>query len=326
MRRIFTFIVIAALQAYSGNLYAMENPPPGSMQESSGTAALGPDTTGVVTNSTAEQTHKNACSSNYVSCGMAILAAVQVGLYIYDMTQHESNRDVATCTGTECYRNPDPTRPSDDYRPNNPNDPNSGGPDAPNPNDPNSGGPNLQVLDREMEKMLNDSKETIKALEAKGFKYDAKDNSISGPRGKVAAASMGSAAGMKSAGFSDKEIAAAMKTNAIAMKKADEKLKALSALLDQETGGGGGSSRSVGSDSSSDKSFNPLLFRPGTKRANEKPTVAGLSKQYGNDQIGVASDNLFKMIERRYSAQRQRGFFMEQDMPSSSPVRFNSAE
>jgi hypothetical protein len=44
-----------------------------------------------------------------------------------------------------------------------------------------------------------------------------------------------------------------------------------------------------------------------------EPSVAGMSKKFGGENIGVSGDNIFQMVNRRYKSQDERnGFLREQ--------------
>lgn len=119
-------------------------------------------------------------------------------------------------------------------------------------------------------------------------------------------ASFGSVDGMKSMGFSDAEIANAMDKNKdIAGKVAG---KSQVAALSADGGGGGGrAAASLPQDPGPD--FNALF---GEKKAKEKKevSVAGMTKKYGSDVIGVSGDNIFEMVTRRYKSQDAKNSFI----------------
>jgi hypothetical protein len=119
-------------------------------------------------------------------------------------------------------------------------------------------------------------------------------------------ASFGSVDGMKAMGFSDAEIANAMSKNKdIAGKVAG---KSQVAALSADGGGGGGrAAASLPPDPGPDYS---ALF--GEKKAKDKKevSVAGMTKKYGGDVIGVSGDNIFEMVTRRYKSQDAKNSFI----------------
>lgn len=66
-------------------------------------------------------------------------------------------------------------------------------------------------------------------------------------------------------------------------------------------GGGGRKSHSQGENNDFD--MNKYLASL-TAQRNATRGVAGLEKRLGTDQIGVAQDDIFKMIHRRYEAKK----------------------
>jgi hypothetical protein len=78
-------------------------------------------------------------------------------------------------------------------------------------------------------------------------------------------------------------------------------------------GGGGGSApgaEGVGSGSSFDMNS---MFGKAKSKANLNRGVAGLSKMLGGQPIGVAQDDIFKMVSRKYENKKSESFFIEGD-------------
>lgn len=72
-------------------------------------------------------------------------------------------------------------------------------------------------------------------------------------------------------------------------------------------GGGAGGAGGGGSVSSGDPSFNLQGMFGQRKPAQAK--VAGLEKVVGGSTVGVATDNIFQMVQRRYTEKKKESFF-----------------
>ncbi len=112
----------------------------------------------------------------------------------------------------------------------------------------------------------------------------------------VPAGSLGSESGMMAAGLSAQQ-AADLKAKMDEMK--DKNGANVNKALVGDTGGGGGGG-------GGSRAPDPAEAGAGSGKAGlgsgSKAGVSGLSKNLGNDKIGVAGDDIFKMISRRYKA------------------------
>lgn len=156
-------------------------------------------------------------------------------------------------------------------------------------------------------------KQAMQALKEQGYALDLKNKTLKTPSGKtVPLSTMGSAEGMKAAGFSESAIRSAMAKSKAVAEKEMEKYKG---LLDGAggvagfAGGGGGGSGSHRSGGRNDSPQNIARFNPYAPKEKKNPVI-GLSKKLGDDNIGVASDNIFEMISRRYQARRAASAFI----------------
>jgi hypothetical protein len=111
----------------------------------------------------------------------------------------------------------------------------------------------------------------------------------------VPASAAGDTAAQSAAGFSAAQIAAGQASLADAQAQAKAKSKSILASLSADGGGGAGRGGSGGASVAID--FGKLK-----KAARAKPSLAGMSKNLGGDKIGVAGDNIFEMVTRRYKA------------------------
>ena len=160
----------------------------------------------------------------------------------------------------------------------------------------------------------------------RGYSADAKTGVITTPQGKVSASSMSSAAGMKAAGLSDKDIARIQRDREETKKKIDNGLEEVLKKLNMEeySSGGGGRGSDMPSPAASGFDMSKYMSALNKKAAvmAAKPSVAGLSKSNGADRIGVANDNLFRMVHAQYEVQRKSGGFINgEGSPAAPPAR-----
>jgi hypothetical protein len=134
------------------------------------------------------------------------------------------------------------------------------------------------------------------------------DGKIKSKGTSYALSNFGSAEGLKSMGFSDGDISSAMNKGKDIAAKAAEKAK-FAALTADAGGGGARAAASIPQDPAVD--YDKLLGRNKNGKDKKEASVAGMSKKYGSDNIGVAGDNIFEMITRRYKAYDERKSFIE---------------
>ena len=85
-------------------------------------------------------------------------------------------------------------------------------------------------------------------------------------------------------------------------------------------GGGGGGSGAAGPDM--DAFMRQLM---GKNKSRTPASVVGMNKNFGDDRIGVAGDNIFSMIQRRYSAKYKANHFIKDGVAkprADSPYKF----
>lgn len=160
-------------------------------------------------------------------------------------------------------------------------------PDGPQAGKPGSGAELAEIRDK---------------LKAAGAEISSDGSSMTLPGGGSIALDSSAAtdAGMKSAGLSDQQIAMGKTALADALAKMGSKGKE---LADNGFGGGGGGgySPSISADPKSS----------GKGAPGKKPKVTGLTKNFHGEKIGVAADDIFEMISRRYKAQEAANTFLE---------------
>ncbi|MBL7670209.1 MAG: hypothetical protein JNM39_06960 [Bdellovibrionaceae bacterium] len=156
-----------------------------------------------------------------------------------------------------------------------------------------------------------------------GFKFNKKNGVITTPDGKKYKVSdFESEAAMKAAGFSDSMIKGALDKSKKLEAEALDKVGGLSSVA--ATGfqeGGGGAPGSLAGSSGDNSEVDGGVGGSGKGRglAGQLPGgaqgVAGLSKNFNGDPIGVAQDGLFLMMARRYKVkEKQDSFFSDADL------------
>ncbi|MGZ5278387.1 MAG: hypothetical protein ACXWC9_00485 [Pseudobdellovibrionaceae bacterium] len=156
---------------------------------------------------------------------------------------------------------------------------------------------------------------TIDKLKKDGWQVDLTNGNITDPNGKkFNTAMLNSPSALQAAGIS----ASSMKAYESAMAKgaalAAEKLKSADATSDMfgDTPGGGGAKPT----SSSDGGLTPYGGLGGSESGQklgvdrDPAQVAGMSKDFNGNPIGVSQDSLFKMIDRRYELHNKNGSFL----------------
>lgn len=154
-------------------------------------------------------------------------------------------------------------------------------------------------------------KDALAALAAKGFTLNP-DGSVNTPdNGKVNSDTFSSSGSMAKAGYSAADIKAAQAAIEKVNKDIDAKYgnHAVAVGVDTSGGGGGGGS----STSSGDSAFDAYLKRlrgGGAGVHSAQRMLAGKSINLGGERVGVAGDNIFKMIERHYTDLSVRNEFI----------------
>ncbi len=151
---------------------------------------------------------------------------------------------------------------------------------------------------------------TLNDLAKQGFKYDKNAGTVTAPNGQKLKLSDlgGSASSIASAtGLPQSAIEKALADVNAANKKIAAKFDANKVKL-SFSGGGGGSGSGAGTASlasSGAPNFGSLFSSP--KPAQAK--IAGLQKNIGGQPVGIAQDNIFNMVQRRYEEKRKTEFF-----------------
>lgn len=253
---------------------------------------------------TNEQVNTPPCAASNPSspwwCMQKVLTYAELGLMAYTLYTMVSSKNSSECKGSECYRDPAGVTTT------------TLGPGGAPGIDDSSTVQQIDILlnptGLTYDGLMKEINSGVAEMKAKGYSYDAKTGVITTPNGKLNAESLNSAAGMKAAGFSDAQVAAALagqeKQKAAFDKAYDDILKKFG-MDEGDFAGGGGSARG---GRGSEGGFKLNTFA----QQKTKATIIGLSKSDGKGgQIGVAGDDMFGMIHRRYQEQRSQKLFHE---------------
>ncbi|PIT99399.1 MAG: hypothetical protein COT74_10370 [Bdellovibrionales bacterium CG10_big_fil_rev_8_21_14_0_10_45_34] len=284
---------------------------PGSDIESGGNSAALATAMGVGANAAASAFMFKTCAkspaTNQWACIMGAMSAAQAVMMAASTGKASKSQKAAACQGAGCL----------------------GSRGANNSNGPNgSGGPNIEVSDMQTDSFANADPyqhsvydEKLNSLSAKagekakatfdefkklGYSYDPSSASVTTPNGKISTSALSGGSMGGALSVSDKKEIESL--NAAATKIVDDYKSKLRSELDEmvayETSGGA----SAKSPSNHDSFFDRTKLRVPASRGQS--LAVGLSKKFGQDNIGVAGDNIFKMISRRYDSQRQGGKFL----------------
>lgn len=164
-------------------------------------------------------------------------------------------------------------------------------------------------------KFITASNDATKKLQKDGI-LSADKKTITTPDGKsYKVADMTSAAAMQAAGIPKASIDSAMEALAKMEKKAMEKLKIGSQTAAngyEEGGGGGGGSSGVSGEGDPGMTVAGAGVGAGVDKnalARDPSSLAGMSKNYNGEPIGVAADSIFLMMNRRYKVKESQDSF-----------------
>jgi hypothetical protein len=163
--------------------------------------------------------------------------------------------------------------------------------------------------------VMADAQKIMAEMSEKGYKVSPDGKTMTFPDGRsVATSAITDEGALSSAGFSESDIQAGRATLAAGVSKANDKMRAVQMTAEGGGGGGGGSGRSVADDGSGGPGKgHGGNFNFGQKKDPKKPNLSGMSKNFGSDKIGVAGDDIFEMITRRYKARDAADNFIRAD-------------
>jgi hypothetical protein len=161
------------------------------------------------------------------------------------------------------------------------------------------------------------AKEILRDMKGKGYAFDPKTNLVTTPRGSFDAGLLGSAAGMKQAGFSPEEIAAAQSGLAEVSSEMAKNLAALDKNVSgaknidggEESSGGGRALYRGKTGSGGDDAMAAYLasLQAANRKPASAPSLQGLSVIVKGEPIGIAGGNIFETINTRYGKLREQG-------------------
>lgn len=141
----------------------------------------------------------------------------------------------------------------------------------------------------------------LKELKKLGYEFDTKTGKVKTPKGTADANMLQSGQALADAGLIDPNDAG--KYDKI-MASVKDKIK-----MSMSSGGAaGGYTRKPSSTSEGDMDFD--FGRP--KAQIQAAKTSGLSKNFGNDPIGISTDNLFDMVHRRYRTLDSKSNFIRE--------------
>lgn len=143
--------------------------------------------------------------------------------------------------------------------------------------------------------------EAMSVLGENGYKFDPNSGALTGPNGAIPGSAFSSPSSLSEFGFSDDQISQ--------VKTGLEKIKEMSAKYKDVAGGGGGGSGKMPVASPLDLS---MFAAQGAKLDGPKGdgSLAGYSRNLAGDPIGVAGDDIFQMVHRRYRAKDRANSFL----------------
>lgn len=240
-------------------------------------------------------------SQNYAACAQAALFFAMGAMSFKQAKSHSKSGNGAGFTGldTSSWDNP------------------FGDPNAPAGTDTGNDdlGPDLSAVVNTGK--FDKIKTALTTTGINGIKLDPNNGKITDSNtGKTYDAnSLGTAQGMADAGFSSGDIAAAMdaskKAEKAAMKKLGvEGIGAATAENGFTDGGAGGTlSGAEGDINMGGSGLNRSLASTSIKAPSNQ--IAGLTKNFNGERIGVSAENIFNMMARRYKTKEKQNTFFE---------------
>ncbi|MDZ4661219.1 MAG: hypothetical protein SGJ18_06320 [Pseudomonadota bacterium] len=151
----------------------------------------------------------------------------------------------------------------------------------------------------------------LNSLEQYGAKLDSNTGSLTLPNGQeVALGGVGGSVGDIAKKLGVDEDQAKILADELSKQKKNALAAANDSKFEMIAGGGGASSSPPQSsaDTNLDRYFGA---RPMRKVATSK--TAGLTKNIGGDRVGIAQDDIFQMVRRKYEDKKSESFFIEGD-------------
>ncbi len=283
MSKLKKFISVVTIVIFSSSATFADS---GKILNAAGSAAVG-----VMILSTMENTHtgknwlKNCAGQQWVYCAMAALAFAQAAMALKGSKDAKKTVDASQCYGAFCDGNGNGA---------------AGVPTGGNLDSAIIGAANLP--DDILGEIQRDVNDNLNNLGNRGYSYNPNTNSVTTPdNGSIPAATLSSPSGLSSLGLSDPEIANIQNVAKKALEEAKKTASKFAGDADYSTAGGGSKIKPGPGYDNDAKAFDMNKYLASLMK-KESRGVAGLTKKHGSDSIGVAQDNIFQMIHRRYEA------------------------
>ncbi|CAN5724612.1 hypothetical protein BH10BDE1_BH10BDE1_29680 [soil metagenome] len=169
-------------------------------------------------------------------------------------------------------------------------------------------GTTSQTIARDVARLQGDLARSGAIISADGKTMTTKD----GRKFDLSKGADGSMEGLMGMGLSAGEAQKAIDAGNKYSAAANAKYSAMIAKMGADGGGGGGSAgRGPADDGSGGAGRNGFAWGDPRNKARAKANLAGLTRKLGDDTIGVAGDDIFEMVTRRYKARDQNGNFLK---------------
>ncbi len=251
-------------------------------------------------------------SQNYFYCAAAITAAAQVIQYAVTAKDSKRTYDATNCVNGACASGYEP--PNFEY---------------PEFKDPGFNEKLPPVAVDVIGDSEDEAKGIIDDLGDRGYSYNPGTGKVTTPNGKqIDPKKLTTAAGAASQGMSASDFESFKETLEEAKLAANKRAKELRNLFkssDVGVDGGSGGKRAVARRGSRDFGPNYDFLKGLINRKKSNSNVAGLTQQHGGEPIGVAADNIFDMVSRKYDNKEVQGAFLtNKALKSRNPASVNS--
>jgi hypothetical protein len=147
-------------------------------------------------------------------------------------------------------------------------------------------------------------------LQGAGVKFE--NGKIITPDGKAFGPDSNTAAGLAALGYGEEDINKIMANSAAIGKKLNDQFGSKIGQMGETSGGAGAAGGGSGA-----VDYSSMFAGGGNKLgkgggADNKNKLSGLSKRVGDDQIGVAADNIWEMVTRRYRDRDAQNNFIKE--------------
>ena len=162
--------------------------------------------------------------------------------------------------------------------------------------------PSRPDLGVDMPDIDRDIRNNFPDLRNNGFDVDVENQTVTGPDGKSMPFSSLTPENLLAEGLIGQED----------IEKLNEVMKAQSHSVTSIglAGGGGGGGAGASRRPTTYEYYDPFAQFGQSSHKPRDPKTSGLSRQLGNTHVGIASDNIFEMIHRRYQSKVEQGIFV----------------